>query len=277
MTNPRYQTLNSATRAAAKLDALLTMSRSLAGSGQDGVASDALDLLLAATGYVRGAAFTRQGAGLELVAHRALPMSLRASVERLPLTGPGWFLAQRAVHERALVSALAVSTAQAPEVGPAAFAAAGWAHAVACPIAAGREIHGVMMLASAAAVEPDDALKAAVEIACQLLALQIPQRAAARRTGADDASQLAALAVLTCGLASELDEQLGSVARGLTRHEELAQRLKRQGAGAPGIEARGHHEDRGRFAAAREGDRRPPPLGLPERVPGPAQRAGRPA
>ena len=273
MSNPRYQTLNSATRAAAKLDSLLTLSRSLGGSCQDGVASDALDLLLAATGYTRGAAFILENDALELVAHRALPEHLRAWIQRLPLAEPSWFVAQVAVHARALVSAVTVSTAQSLEIGPAAFAAAGWAQAVACPIAAGREIHGVMVLANPVPAEPDDALKAAVEIACCLLALQIPHRSAERRIDAASASQMAALGVLTCGLASELDDRLGSIARDLHRQEQLADRLKRQVSGAHRARARSHREERGRRAPARPGDRRSAPRDVPGRVPELRERA----
>ena len=236
MSNPRYQTLNSATRAAVKLDSLLTLSRSLGGSCQDGIASDALDLLLDATGYTRGAAFILENGALELVAHRALPEHLRAWIQRLPLAEPSWFVAQVAVHARALVSAVMVSTAEALETGPAAFAAAGWAQAVACPIAAGHRIHGVMVLANRIPAEPDDALKAAVEIACCLLALQIPHRFAERRSDAASASQMAALGVLTSGLASELDNRLASIAGDLHRQEQLADRLKRQVSGALGLE-----------------------------------------
>jgi hypothetical protein len=234
MTNVRSQTQLAANRTATKLDALLTLSRSLAGSRQEGITSDALDLLLAATGYTRGAAFVLEGGVLELVACRSLPEALRVWIDRLSLAEPAWFLAQAAVHARSLVSAALVSNAQAMEVDAGAFAAAGWTNAIACPIAAGREIHGVIMLASPT-VPADDTAKATVEIASRLLALQIPHRPTEPRSDRAGAAQMAALAVLTCGLAAELDDHLTIIELRLDRQADIAAKLKRHGPAAVGL------------------------------------------
>ena len=94
MNDSRYQTPGPATRAAAKLDALLSLSRSLGDRAQEGLTSEALDLLLSATWHTRGAVFVHHDGALELVAHRALSDSLRLGIERLSLTEPAWFLAQ---------------------------------------------------------------------------------------------------------------------------------------------------------------------------------------
>ena len=236
MNHARYQTLNSATRAAAKLDSLLVLSRSLARSRQDGVTSEALDLLLAATGYTRGAAYAIQHGELQLIAHRGLPSSLRERIERLPVAGPPWFIAQSAVQARTLVSAREVSTAHGTGFDAPAFAAAGWAQAIACPIAAGRELHGVMMLAGPMTDEADDPLRAVLEIACQLLALQIPRRPDEHRSDGAGTPLVAALGVLACGFMSEIDEQLAVIERDGVRHERLLRRLSAIGSEGPARE-----------------------------------------
>ena len=238
MNHARYQTLNSATRAAAKLDSLLVLSRSLARSRQDGVTSEALDLLLAATGYTRGAAYAIQHGELQLIAHRGLPSSLRERIERLPVAGPPWFIAQSAVQARTLVSAREVSTAHGTGFDAPAFAAAGWAQAIACPIAAGRELHGVMMLAGPMTDEADDPLRAVLEIACQLLALQIPRRPDEHRSDGAGTPLVAALGVLACGFMSEIDEQLAVIERDGVRHERLLRRLSAIGSEGPARELR---------------------------------------
>src|SRR5262249_20108547 len=90
-------------RVTSTLDALLRVVRSLAGSRQGGMLSEALDLLLEGTGSTRGAVYLASGGVLELVAERGLGDALRALLRRLPRSGAPWFVVQRAAQSKRLV------------------------------------------------------------------------------------------------------------------------------------------------------------------------------
>ena len=107
--------------------------------------SDTLDLLLAGVACVRGAAYTAGGGALDLVAEHGLPREHLAALERLPLAGVPWFIAQRAAQQRKM----AIDSGEEGRGGPidrATLTATGRAHVVACPLPVGRHVHGAIVL-----------------------------------------------------------------------------------------------------------------------------------
>jgi CheY-like chemotaxis protein/signal transduction histidine kinase len=218
-----------AARVISPLDLLVILSRSLAGTKQGGMLSDTLDLLLAGVGCSRGAAYTASAGTLELVAEHGVPRQHRASLERLRLAGAPWFVAQRAAQQRKMV----IDDGREGAVGPidrAALTAAGWAHVVACPLAVGRHVHGAIVLAWAADEEPQPAALATLEIACNLVALQmacqsdVQRRAEGQNVGVR-AARLTALGLLAGGFAEEASARLADLARGLTEQQHSVEAL----------------------------------------------------
>jgi CheY-like chemotaxis protein/signal transduction histidine kinase len=218
-----------AARVITSLDLLVILSRSLAGTKQGGMLSDTLDLLLAGASSVRGAAYTASGGALELVAEHGLPRAHRAALQRLPLAGVPWFVAQRAAQQRKM----AIDDGVEGSVGPidrAALSADGWAHIVACPLAVGRHVHGALVLAWPADEEPAPAALATLEIACNLVALQMAcqtdvQRRAEGQNVGERAARLTALGLLAGGFAEEASEGLAEVARGLAEQQRNVEAL----------------------------------------------------
>ena len=216
---------------ASTLDTLLILSRSLTGAKQGGMLADALDLLLAGVGCARGAAYAVVGPALELVGERGLPAALRVPLERLPLTGPPWFAAQKAAQTRKLVADRDLEAAASSPLDRGALARARWGQVVACPVAVGREVYGVLVFAWPPADEPEYATLAVVEIACNMLAIQMARRSDEHRRGegrgADvRAARMATLGMLAGGFAEELDAQLADVGRRLDEQQRIGDTLR---------------------------------------------------
>jgi CheY-like chemotaxis protein/signal transduction histidine kinase len=231
-----------AARAISPLDLLVILSRSLAGTKQGGMLSDTLDLLLAGGACSRGAAYTASAGALELVADHGLPRQHRASLERLGLAGAPWFVAQRAAQQRKIV----IDDGRDGGVGPvdrAALAAAGWGHIVACPLAVGRQVHGAIVLAWPSGEEPPAAALATLEVACNLVALQmacqtdVQRRAEGQHLGAR-AARLTALGLLAGGFAEDARARLAEVARGLGEQQSALDGAPDR-VGSPPVMARG--------------------------------------
>ena len=150
---------------------LLMLSRLLARARHaEGAFADALPLILAATGSVGGAAYRRQGEALVLVAQSGMPGHLRRLVERLGAGEQAWFVAQQAASSGALTL-----DRELPQCETSAFAGAladaGWKQAAACPIMAGGEVLGVLLIAASAAHEILPETLTALEISGNTLAL----------------------------------------------------------------------------------------------------------
>lgn len=195
---------------ASTLDVLLLLSRALSGARQGGMLSDTLDRLVQGTGCSRGAAYSTAGGTLELVGEHGLPAALRAPLERLPLGGTSWFVAQLAAERRRLVVDRDLAANTGGKLDRAALAAAGWEQAVACPIAVGRQVFGALVLAWRAADEPDPAVIAALEIACSLVAFQAACRSDGQRRVDEERSDAGAARMIALGmLAGGFAEDLG--------------------------------------------------------------------
>jgi CheY-like chemotaxis protein len=157
------------------VDALLKLSRSLPRVPVERMLSDALDALLPGTSSSQGAAFAVAGDALDLVASRGVTPGLRAVLRRLPLTGPSWFVAQRAVESRKLVMDRVITPADR-----AVFAEARWEQTVACPLAVGGEVLGVVVIAWPDVEQPDERALATIEIGCHMTALEMARQRPSR-------------------------------------------------------------------------------------------------
>ena len=191
--------------------------------------SDTLDLLLAGIVCSRGAAYSASTGSLELVAEHGLPREHRAALTRLPLTGAPWFVAQRAAQQRKLM----IDDGLAATVGPidrAALTAGGWGCVVACPLAVGRHVHGAIVLAWPTDEPPSAAALATLEIACNLVALQmacqsdVQRRVEGQNVGAREA-RLTTLGLLAGGFAEQANQRLAEVARGLAEQQRSVDAL----------------------------------------------------
>jgi CheY-like chemotaxis protein len=159
---------SSSSWAALLVDALLILSRSLLGAPAEEMLSDTLDIVLAGTSSARGAVFTVAGDALDLVAGRGLTPGLRRVLRCLPLTGPSWFVAQRAAHCQKLVMDRVIALPDR-----AVFAEARWEQMVACPVAAGGQVLGVLVVAWPDIEQPDERVLATIEIACHMTGLEM--------------------------------------------------------------------------------------------------------
>lgn len=166
---------------AASKQPLLTLSRLLVGSRQEGVLADALDLLLAGMGASRGAVYEVIEDGIEIVGYSGLPAALRGPIAQLTSSGERWFIAQRAAHTRSLVVEQDLARTSAGRLDHAVLALSGWSQAAACPIAVGRELFGVVVVAAPAMSELSPDAMAVLEIGCNCLALRLGLRAEEQR------------------------------------------------------------------------------------------------
>lgn len=191
--------------------------------------SDTLDLLLAGIPCSRGAAYAASTGSLELVAEHGLPREHRAALGRLPLVGVPWFVAQRAAQQRKLT----IDDGLAATVGPierAALTAGGWGYVVACPLAVGRHVHGAIVLAWPADEKPSAAALATLEIACNLVGLQmaclsdVERRVEGQNVGAR-AARLTALGLLAGGFAEDANQRLAEVAGSLAQQQRSVEIL----------------------------------------------------
>lgn len=151
---------------------LLMLSRLLAGARGEGALAEALPLILAATGSVGGAAYLKRGETLVLAAQSGMPTHLRRLVDRL---GPGdrsWFVAQKAAESGALTLDQDLHQCESSAFA-GALADAGWDQAAACPILAGGEVLGVLLIAASAAQEIVPETLTVLEISGHTLAVHL--------------------------------------------------------------------------------------------------------
>lgn len=226
-------------RAIPVLPTLLTLSRTLPGAKQGGLLADALDLLLSGLGCARGAAYTMIGDGLELVGERGLPASLRAPLARLSLTETPWFAAQKAARLRKIVvdrypsepaGAPADRASSSSDVDVGALALARWEQVLACPIVAGREVYGALVLAWPADHDTQHG-QLALEIAGNMLAVQMARhsdelRRGEARDGAVRSARMVGLGILASGFAEDLHAQLVDLQRSLDEQRRVVETLR---------------------------------------------------
>lgn len=154
---------------------LLMLSGMLDGTRREDTTAEALPLLLAATGSAGGAVYLKRGDALELAAASGLPAEVRRPLSRLHLTGPAWFIAQRATAGRALTVARETADEGGGPLAPGALSSAGWGAAAAYPIMAEDEILGVVVIAAPVGQEMSPEALAALEIGCNMLAFYLAE------------------------------------------------------------------------------------------------------
>lgn len=160
-------------RGSAHRNALYELSVLCSQSGQGGVATEAIELLLAALGLDHGALFDVEGGDLRLVSQWGMPAKLREGAESVPVTERSWFPAGRAAASRKLVCAR-------PGIGgpvlPEAMVMAGWGVTCAVPLLMGRRAIGVMTFGSDTDKPFDEETRTFLQTAAGMLALTFALR-----------------------------------------------------------------------------------------------------
>jgi signal transduction histidine kinase len=227
-----------APRPSPPLQALLSVSGLLARGRQGAVFSEALEQMLEGLGLSRGAVYEASEEGLSLVAEQGLPATLRAYVQSFPTADTPWFPAQRAAKTRRYVHEPDAATACAAHVDPGLLGGAGWGVIAAAPIALGREVLGVLLVAAPAPeAMPAAETPALLETIANMLALSIARERAVDKprddreqtaAAAADAklARLAVLGALAAGFADEMRWPLSSLGSQLDEQEKLLGNLR---------------------------------------------------
>jgi hypothetical protein len=131
-------------RSIAQHRAFIDLARAVA-SGQQGIWTAALPILLAPAGAVWGGVYRVTGSALELSASEGLPLALRAHVEAFDLARHPSFAACRATRtRRAVIEEKIFSAVVPPRVAPG-LEGAGISYGVAVPIVHGGTVFGVLV------------------------------------------------------------------------------------------------------------------------------------
>jgi signal transduction histidine kinase len=163
-----------------------------------GVLSRGVELLSPALHATAALAYRLDGEQLLLVAERTVPKQARPWLTRLPIDGDAWFVAQRAARSR---KCLVESFSHAVRDGHAAqplLAGAGWTTIAAAPLLAGRELRGVLVIASSAVIKPDSEAAALLEATAGILTLALERDVASddKRDQQRQTSETAELATM---------------------------------------------------------------------------------
>jgi hypothetical protein len=173
---------------------LLMLSQKLASARREVALVEALPLILAATGSAFGAAYLKQGDALVLAAQSGMPAQLRCLVERLGLLAPPCFIAQRAAESRELTLDRDLRACKDRAL-VGALSEAGWAEAAACPLTAGGDLHGVLLIAAPVGQEISPIALTALELGGNTLALHLALLVRARADIVDaDTARMAPIA-----------------------------------------------------------------------------------
>lgn len=225
-------------RAAAQREALLSLSRTLAGAYHGGTFSEALEILAQTLGADAGAVYELEGDALVLVAHRGLSQELRAAIERLPRSEEPWFIPTRAAkRRRILVEADVRSATTRPDVVQLLPAAAQLS-AIGVPLVVGREVLGVFLFLDKRLDTFDADARSFLEIAAGLLTLarraerEAPAPSSLRRDEART-GPLAMAGMLAAHFADDVRGPLATIDLVLREEERTLASVRLPGASVP--------------------------------------------
>lgn len=208
-------------QAAAQREALLSLSRTLAGPRLGGVLSEALEIVLRGASCARGAVFEVDGDHLALVAHEGLPPRLRVPIERLPLRD-AWFIVQRAAKlKQPVVEAVVVTGGR---LDRRALEESGWLAAAAVPLVGNRAVHGVLLVGAADEEMFTPEVLAFLETAGNVVGLWMSHDAEAtlQDRGVDiKTAQMAAIGLVATAFANDLRGPLMALRLQIKEQERL--------------------------------------------------------
>jgi signal transduction histidine kinase/ActR/RegA family two-component response regulator len=199
-----------------------------------GTMGAALDAFVQALGTVGALGYSAGRDGLTLVADHGLPQKARPWLRHLALGEQDpWFSAQRvARRQRSEVDTELAKQRAGVSIAPV-LREAGWGAVAAVPMALGRHLYGVLVLAAAGAEAFDRETLRSIEAACGIVALALrgdsDEGRAAPELEHDTTTQLAAVGLLASSVADDLAGPLRTLQLELEYQESLVRGLRVHG------------------------------------------------
>ena len=210
----------------AQRNVFVGLAAALAQDEPGGVLSVGLDCLVSNMALAGGLAYRRHGRDLHLVAEHRVPRKAQAWLKHLTLDDEDpWFAAQRAVGTmRPVVDTDLAKSRAGVSIAPA-LREAGWGALAAIPVAIGRQVKGVLVVAVKNETELDRECLRVLEAAGGILALALA-REEQRERESERVAEAATVQLATVGLvATSLAEELAGPLRTLQRQLEHQRRL----------------------------------------------------
>lgn len=224
----------SAKRLAQHRNALVALARYLSQEQTGGVLTRAIEMLAQVLGCVGAIAYRREKQELALVSEQGLPRKAKPWLARLPIDSDPWFVAQRVAKRRRPEFDEELAGERLGLSLRPTLQKAGWRALAACPIAVGRNLHGVIVLAAAAPATLDKDALLLLETACGMLALALDRQRHTeherdRRLEESKTAQLATIGLLAATVTQDLAAPLGHMKLQLDDLEEALTVRRGQG------------------------------------------------
>jgi signal transduction histidine kinase len=215
----------------AQRNVLIALSSALTSEQSGGVLGVGVDVLMRTLALKGVLAYRFEGDELELVVEQGVPRKAKAWLSRLDTSDEDpWFIAQRvAKRVRADVDGDLAKERAGLSLAPT-LREAGWGAVAAAPIAIGRSLKGVLVVAAADVSAFDRETMRVLEAAGGLLALALAREDHAERDGdgleQTMTVQLATVGLLAAGVAEDLDGPLETMRLQLEFQESLVRSLR---------------------------------------------------
>jgi signal transduction histidine kinase len=212
-------------------NAIVAFTRYVAQARQGGLMNAALEMLIKVLPLKGALAYRKEENGLVLVGDHQLPRRAKAWLSHLPVTPDGWFVAQRVADSFKPTVDLDVAQARMGHSLKPVLEEGGWKAVAAAPIALGRELFGVVVLAADGPAQLDEHTMLLLETICSLLALgeereKMQQKEKDARVDETNTAQLATVGLLAATAACELAAPLGGMQMQLEEHDAILAELR---------------------------------------------------
>jgi signal transduction histidine kinase/ActR/RegA family two-component response regulator len=214
----------------AQRNALVALVRTLMQDRTGGVLTSALEMLVRLLKLQGGLAYRIEEGKLALVADMGVPHKARAWLALLPIDGDGWFVAQRVAR--------AIKSEIDGQVAPERFGSirptlqeAGWGALAAAPVAVGRSLQGVLVVAGKTADAFDKEAMEFLETMGGALALALERETTLAQAREDrvretKTTQLATMGLLAAAVARDLATPLGALQLQVETQEQSLKELR---------------------------------------------------
>jgi signal transduction histidine kinase/ActR/RegA family two-component response regulator len=217
-------------------NALVALTRFVLQERVGGLLGGATEMLVQVLEAKGAIAYRVEGSELVLVAEIGLPRKAKPWLARLPIDDAPWFVAQRVAKQvKPVVDEEIAGARQGHSIRPA-LEQAGWRALAAAPLAIGRQVGGVLVLAGGERDRFDRDTMLLLETAGGVLALALEREGLAQRQSEAAleqvrTGQLATLGLLTSTLACEMAAPLGALQLQLEDQEARLREIARRDAG----------------------------------------------
>jgi CheY-like chemotaxis protein/signal transduction histidine kinase len=225
----------------AQRNALVALVRTLMQDRTGGVLTSSMEMLVRLLKLQGGLAYRIEEGKLALVADMGVPHKARAWLALLPIDAEGWFVAQRVAKN--------VKSEIDAQVAPERFGSirptlheAGWGALAAAPVAVGRSVQGVLVVAAKAPEAFDKEAMELLETMGGILALALERETTLATTREDrvretKTTQLATMGLLAAAVARDLAAPLGALQLQIETQEQSVKELRAELVAALGEEA----------------------------------------